>query len=544
MIHNVVRHAVFLVIDDEENDARKCFDILRPFLREQHIEIAADRFAISTEDGCKKLESEKGCDVVLLDIKGVDEDGTAIELLHGVNPYVPIVMMSNQFRQEKVLHYLALGARTFIWKVHVAPSGKGAESKWIFLQDDSTRRIENLRTIAWRLRLIIDEYQPIKNILNRVIESGGIVKKQEPRSRELENRIEYLKQLSLNTRLKGVFPNVLTSVPENDRIMYEIPYYDLKTLRAVVLNGGEQEHCQQIVQEAVSKVLAFMISEMYLDIRNRPDDFSRIKEIGTNRVIARLTEARNFKVPPDVPKPRWDLLEQLLQETDVVGTDDRSFKHPSRIIKELDRDAEFVERMTPPWLSRIHGDLHFNNIMIDDRLLKAVRFRLIDPKGIMTWNQLGVSDPAYDFGKMFQSTSGFYDLIDVGYLRPDFDKGGLPPLVAREWVDFELLGGRSGAKVTTRSQKFPPWTKVVFQETATFIEKVIGQHKEYVSEDPDWLVRARFYEAAHMLSATPIHLPDISLATAVFIRGVELLNTFYERFRSGGFPKPDKTLPK
>ena len=102
MIPNVVRHAVFLIIDDEENDARKCFDILRPFLREQHIEIAADRFAISPADGCKQLESEKGCDVILLDIKGVDEDGTAIELLHGVNPYVPIVMMSNQFRQEEI----------------------------------------------------------------------------------------------------------------------------------------------------------------------------------------------------------------------------------------------------------------------------------------------------------------------------------------------------------------------------------------------------------------------------------------------------------
>ena len=72
-----------------------------------------------------------------------------------------------------------------------------------------------------------------------------------------------------------------------------------------------------------------------------------------------------------LPKPRWALLEQLLQETETVGTRDRSFKHPSQIIKELDKDAEFVERMTPPWLSRIHGDLHFNNIMIDDRLLKA-----------------------------------------------------------------------------------------------------------------------------------------------------------------------------
>ena len=59
--------------------------------------------------------------------------------------------------------------------------------------------------------------------------------------------------------------------------MYEIPYYDLKTLRAVVLNGVEQEHCQQIVQEAVSKVLAFMISEMYLDMRNRAVDFSKNK---------------------------------------------------------------------------------------------------------------------------------------------------------------------------------------------------------------------------------------------------------------------------
>ncbi len=218
----------------------------------------------------------------------------------------------------------------------------------------------------------------------------------------------------------------------------------------------------------------------------------------------------------------------------------KSFKHAEVILQELSEDATFLNRMAPPWLSRIHGDLHFNNIMVDDRLARAVRFRWIDPKGIMTWGRLGYHDPAYDFGKLFQSTSGYYDLIHVGYLRASLNKPGFPRLVEKTEVEFKLPGGMSHAKLTTRLQyRYQPWTKEVFKRTATFIESVIRERKDYVEKDPDWRLRARFYEAAHMLAATPIHLrTDVDRAMAVFVRGVELLNEFYDRYRANQFPTP------
>ena len=51
---NVTRHSVFLIIDNETEDAKKCFDILKPFLREQGIEIATERFETSAEAGRKR----------------------------------------------------------------------------------------------------------------------------------------------------------------------------------------------------------------------------------------------------------------------------------------------------------------------------------------------------------------------------------------------------------------------------------------------------------------------------------------------------------
>lgn len=182
--------------------------------------------------------------------------------------------------------------------------------------------------------------------------------------------------------------------------------------------------------------------------------------------------------------------------------------------------------------------------MIDDRLPKALRFRfrLIDPKATRIWGQLGYGDPAYDFGKMFQSTSGCNDLIHVDYLRPEVNSGAFPRLVSKKWIELPLRGGMSAASVTTWSQDVQDWVEPLFRGTARVIEDVINEITDYVRKDPDWLIRAKFHEAAHMLAATPIHVrADVDRAIAVFVRGVELLNEFYEQYHGGGFPRPDET---
>jgi hypothetical protein len=229
---------------------------------------------------------------------------------------------------------------------------------------------------------------------------------------------------------------------------------------------------------------------------------------------------------------------ELLDNAEPAQWKERGLQHPIAILNQLFGDSEFLERMHPPWISRIHGDLHFSNIMIDDHLANAVQFRLIDPKGTMIWGQLGYGDPAYDFGKLFLSSSGHYDLIDIGYLRATFQQGAVPTITEHDTVVRPLIGGKSGATITSRVQQVPTWITSIFDDAAFLIEQRIQNQRDYMAGDPDWLVRSRFYEAAHMLSATPIELPNIELATTVFIRGAELLSDFYARYHNGRFQRP------
>jgi len=52
--------------------------------------------------------------------------------------------------------------------------------------------------------------------------------------------------------------------------------------------------------------------------------------------------------------------------------------------------------------SYVHGDLHFENILIDP---KAQKFKLVDPRGYR------YCDVYYDFGKLSHSLNGKYDFL-------------------------------------------------------------------------------------------------------------------------------------
>lgn len=223
-------------------------------------------------------------------------------------------------------------------------------------------------------------------------------------------------------------------------------------------------------------------------------------------------------------------------------------RHPETILKEVFENNSFMSRMTPPWLALVHGDLHFNNILLDDRLPKVVRFRLIDPKASRKWgpDRLGYDDPAYDFGKLLQSASGFYDLIHEGYVVYDLQRGGRIQsegetivFSVEEWVERALRGGASGAKITTRRLKCQLWTNELFQQMAEHLRTVIDGHTAFSRIDPDWFIRAKFYEALHFLAGAPVHLPDVLLAVSLFARGVEVMNSFWDAYNRGGFPLPE-----
>ena len=70
--------------------------------------------------------------------------------------------------------------------------------------------------------------------------------------------------------------------------------------------------------------------------------------------------------------------------------------------------------MVPKSLYQIHGDLHFQNILVGD---SSKNFILADPRG----DKEG-SDIFYDMGKLWHSFNGKYDLIHTDISTTKFLK--------------------------------------------------------------------------------------------------------------------------
>ena len=88
---------------------------------------------------------------------------------------------------------------------------------------------------------------------------------------------------------------------------------------------------------------------------------------------------------------------------------------PFYLSEIIDYSLESFRRLTHvPFL--FHGDLCLSNILYDSRLNT---FRAIDPRGILSESQTGVSlvaSQVYDMMKLCHSLLGRYDFINYGYI--------------------------------------------------------------------------------------------------------------------------------
>jgi hypothetical protein len=57
-----------------------------------------------------------------------------------------------------------------------------------------------------------------------------------------------------------------------------------------------------------------------------------------------------------------------------------------------------------------------------------------------------------------------------------------------------------------------------------------------LKDDPTWRLRSHFNEALHFCTMGKFHVREsVSRATAIHLRGVELMNAFAEDYRNGRF---------
>ncbi|HGG0688659.1 TPA: hypothetical protein ACJFCZ_000594, partial [Campylobacter coli] len=147
------------------------------------------------------------------------------------------------------------------------------------------------------------------------------------------------------------------------------------------------------------------------------------------------------------------------------------------LILKLENYHNTTKLFQPENLIMIHGDLHFQNMLIDD---ENEDFLLADPRG-----ELNGSDIYYDLGKLWHSFNGLYDLIHT-----DISKVKLIN-ESHDNISYEIfLGGKELLDV--------------YNNIKSGVFNLI--YKYPIVTDYQWLAKIKFSEVMHFSSLMWFHL--------------------------------------
>jgi hypothetical protein len=523
-----------LVIDDDPAEVRPYLDELVRRMRVQDVDLVYD-ISISAGEGLSKLRIESHTDIVLLDIKGVDPYEEILPQTKAIRPYLPVVMFSRYEDSDEIIKCIDLGACSYIIKTRLT-IGLLSRTEMDTWTDDQEWQI-----VINKIKTLTEEYRPMKRILNSPLEDGSITKTGS--NGIIQDQFRFLEYIQSKPSISIHYPKLLTHEwVENGRIKYEMPYYRMKSLRRLIFGENHQDSAQQLAETVLNGLFQFLFDYHYREDVSTDIDMSFVEDTYFTKYQKRQGEMEEM-LSNHKGKPAGDAFLALLKAKQItIGT--RTLLNPRQIITDLATDRDFLKRLHPPYVCMIHGDLHFQNILVDDRLPKRTRFMLIDPRGFFrAAYKPGVGDIAYDFGKLLHSAHGYYDFLHTDYLRVelehvDYSRGFTSAeLQRKDSVTVPFKGG-SGADLIARTRGIPLWIWSVFDNLSDFIKsKIIESESKHV--DQNLLLRSCFNEAMHLCTMGPFHIPDtpdgVQRALAIHIRGVEVMNEFFEKYQQGRF---------
>jgi hypothetical protein len=309
---------------------------------------------------------------------------------------------------------------------------------------------------------------------------------------KLINEIKWL--LSLPQELKPYFSEVLEYDIESDNVYYNVPYYGSRNLREHIFDG-------HLDADATCAFLENLLDWMFANVYSRkisetPDNWIMDKHI--KRVLDRLPECT--KKAPDLGK---------IIAADRVVINGVEYKNAKELFTRLANMTDFVRRLQPKELVMIHGDLHFQNILLYNGT--DTGFILVDPRG----ERLG-SDIYYDLGKLWHSFHAKYDFMHTDQFKYtlSWDKG--TPI-----ADFTLTNS---------------FAEGVYDEIHEKFLRLIQKY-DFIKNDPDWEMKGLFAEAAHLCSVSTFHIGKTKTADraiVMYLTGVKLINEFFVKYIDGG----------
>ena len=305
---------------------------------------------------------------------------------------------------------------------------------------------------------------------------------------KLINEIKWL--LDLPKELKPYFSEVLEYDIESPEVYFDVPYYGSRNLREHIFDGHFDSDA---TVKFLEKLLDWMFDNVYSKkIMEAPADW--VKEKHVMRVLDRLPECAK----------RSEALGKLISAR-TIEINNVVYRNIQEIFTEIKNNKDFLEVINPKDLIMIHGDLHFQNILIYPSNDKG--FMLVDPRG-----ELDGSDLYYDMGKLWHSFHGKYDYVHSDQFKFNLSWNGETPI-----ANYEL------------TNKF---AVKVYDEIYDKFLKLITKY-EMIKNDPYWEMKSLFAEAADFCSVSIFHIgktKDADRTMVLYLIGVQLINEFYNRY--------------
>lgn len=534
-----MREIRVLLVDDTPGELPEFIDALKARCQKRGVNLLME-IVENARDAMATLRRANPYDLLLLDIVGVSYEAI-LQDVGALYPYLPIVMFSRNMDGDEIVDCIDLGAKSFIFKAGLTI---GADKRAPL---DEARDEQKWNAAINRMERFAADYQPMKRAMESSPEVGSIEKSGGSNS-IIRDQMEFLKSLRAKpSSIANWFPDVRDISEKDGTLSYAMPLYRHRPLRNILFAEDDQKRVEAFASEVLTLTLGFCRDELYMENVSTkvPADF-------VERIYFERYAKRYERTLKDIATRQrdsggglaLDTYERLVRATQIkLGG--RELRSPDAVLAHIRSDNALLKRLAPRFLCLIHGDLHFENILVDDRLPRKLLVKLIDPRGFEHPGfPRGTGDPAYDIGKLFHSAHGLYDFIHAGYLRPRLDgiryKGSagdkstvdVPGLYFEEWATVPHGGGGSGDVITMHKRAVPKCAQAVFETLDRFIRGFFA-HPAFATRDPDWLLRASLHEVLHFCTLGPFHLNEEVRAIALHIRGVELLNDFWDDYKAG-----------
>jgi len=187
-------------------------------------------------------------------------------------------------------------------------------------------------------------------------------------------------------KFKHNFPKIIYYGVDGNKAFYEMEHHDLPTIRRLILSNEITETELLFWTDRITDFSLQMYKHQIIPI---PDEYFKIMHF--DRLDNRLKEVSE--------KSEW--FKNILQEKTIVVNDKEYNNIP--ILAEKFKASNFITTVQPEFIGRwSHSDLHYSNILIDRA---NDRFIFIDPRGY------DYCDYYYDFGKLWHSVNGKYEMI-------------------------------------------------------------------------------------------------------------------------------------